>query len=95
MASLSFACEEYGRAVRVQVAGGREHILSPVEFRCCVVGAERQVQRRRPQLVLEVPGKMRLVLANCPRPEHDAVVAAMRIVLRQCREAASAFAALN
>jgi hypothetical protein len=95
VASLSFACEEFGRAVRIQVAGGREHILSPAEFRTCVTGAERQVQRSRPQLVLEVPGKMRLVLANCPRPEHDAVVAAMRTVLRQCREAACAFAALN
>ena len=95
MASLNFACEEYGRAVRIQVAGGREHILSPAEFRACVAGAERQVHRGRPQLVLEVPGKMRLVLANCPRPEHDAVVAAMRTVLRQCREAACAFAALN
>ena len=95
MASLSFACEEYGRAVCIRLAGGREHILSPAEFRSCVAGAERQIRRASRQLVLEVPGKMRLVLSNCPSQEHDAVVAAMRTVLGQCREAASAFAALN
>jgi hypothetical protein len=46
-------------------------------------------------LVIEVPGKMRLRLSDCPQPEHEAVLAAMRTVLRQCSEAAHAFAAIN
>jgi hypothetical protein len=95
MATLKFACEEYGRAVRVQVAGGREHIVTPGEFRACVARAERQVRRGARELVLEVPGKMQLRLSDCPQPEHEAVVAAMRTVLLQCSEAAHAFAALN
>ena len=95
MATLKFACEEYGRAVRVQVAGGLEHIISPGEFRACVARAERQVRRRAPELVIEVPGKMRLRLSDCPQPEHEAVVAAMRTVMLQCSEASTAFAALN
>ena len=95
MATLKFACEEYGRAVRVQVAGGLEHIISPGEFRACVARAERQVRRRASELVIEVPGKMRLRLSDCPQPEHEAVVAAMRTVMLQCSEASTAFAALN
>ena len=95
MTSLSFSREEFGRAVRVQVAGGREHVLSPGEFRVCVAGAERQLRRGVRTLVLEVPGRMRLQLDGCPPVEHEAVVNAMRAVLRQCRDAATAFAALN
>lgn len=95
MTSLSFACEELGRAVRIEVAGGREHVVSPAEFRACVGEAERQIRRGARTLVLEVPGRMRLRLDGCPPVEHEAVVNAMRTVLRECKEAATAFAALN
>ncbi len=95
MAGLSFASEEYGRAVRVRVEGGREYVLSPGEFRACLAAARRQVARGGRDFVLSVPGKMRLRLSGCPRQELEGVLAVMGDVLDECRERATAYAALN
>lgn len=95
MTTLSFANEEHGRAVRIRVVGGRDHILTPAEFRRCLAAAERQVQRGSAELILQVPGKMSLRLSDCPQAEHAAVVAAMRTTMRRCSEAANSLAALN
>jgi len=83
VASLSFACEEYGRAVKIQIAGGRQHVLSPSEFRVCVAEADGKFVGRARSWYWKSPAKCGSC-SQLPRPEHDAVVAAMRTVLRQC-----------
>jgi hypothetical protein len=93
--SLHFSSEEHGRAIRVRVSERRVFLLAPGEFRDCLLRAEKQLRSRSPELLLSVPGKMRLRLTGCPRSELEMAVRIMHDVLEECSEASTAFAALN
>jgi hypothetical protein len=92
---INFSAESLGRAVRVRVSHGGTYVVTPGEFRGCLARARGQVAGGSRDLVLSVPGKLRLRLAGCPREELEAVVSVMAHVLAECRDRAAAYAASN
>ncbi len=77
MAALDIRPTPGRPTLTVAVVGGHAYELTSAEFRDCLRLAELQLGAGPVELLLEVPGKMRLRL-GCPRPEMEAVLRRMR-----------------